>query len=45
MSISPLAVRADERSGLFPKNESSLVENHAPVRCRRVNPATGTKEF
>jgi hypothetical protein len=45
MSISPSAVRADDRSGLFPENESSLFENHAPVRCRRVNPATNEKEF
>jgi hypothetical protein len=45
LSISPSEVHADERSGLFPENESSLFENHAPVRCRRVNPATGAKEF
>jgi hypothetical protein len=44
-SISPSAVRANDRSGLFPENESSLFENHAPVRCRRVNPATNAKEF
>jgi hypothetical protein len=37
--------RCRERSGLFPENESSLLENHAPVRCRRVNPATDAKEF
>jgi hypothetical protein len=43
--ISPSAVCADDRSGLFPENESSLLENHAPVRCWRVNPATGAKEF
>jgi hypothetical protein len=45
MPISPSAVRADDRSGLFPENESRLFENHAPVRCRRVNPVTGVKEF
>jgi hypothetical protein len=45
MSISPSAVRADDRSGLFPENESSLFENHPPVRCLRVNPVTGVKEF
>jgi len=45
MSISPSAARAGDRSGLFPENESSLFENQVPVRCRRVNPATGAKEF
>jgi hypothetical protein len=45
ISILNLATRADDRSGLFPENESSLFENHALVRCRRVNPATEAKEF
>jgi hypothetical protein len=43
--FSPSADRAGDRSGLFPENESSLFENHAPVRCRRVNPGADAKEF
>jgi hypothetical protein len=43
--ISPPAERTDDRSGLFPENESSLLKNRAPVRCRRVNPANGRKGF